>query len=492
MTIGALRVKTTTAPKLLYFMKKLSKSILVITVVIVFAFFVNGCQNSSNVLVWVVPDLFVPSDACQRRINDHLKESGLDYSVKFVGIQSDFDNTYTQKVLEYIDSGEKADIIFSGSPDTFSLEPYNSAYYRFYKLGIFEPLTQFMDSELGQELINMMPEQIWDTLKIDGKIYGVNGALTSLNADTFYLVNHKYNIPKHDIEYNNMYEVIREANLPDHVAPLRFHSDYLSYKYCISGCTYLTESVFISADNEIECCLTNSDYIDYIKRCKNLQEDAILVNANGDDNIYDEYYLSIDNIIGGNCLYYSYNEQVEDAEYYLIPAFSGGSLQFSNLATGVYAGSDNKKEAFEVLALSQLNSDINDLLVFGMEGEDYKLEEGRIRESTSLENMRIFPFGNRMICHPFQFETKTKADLYKAAYKNARVYDSFGFVFDDSNVKREVVATNAAIREFTEAVLSTDVSYQNIDTLVEECYNKLKELGVEKIVHEAKEQYEKF
>ncbi len=58
--------------------------------------------------------------------------------------------------------------------------------------------------------------------------------------------------------------------------------------------------------------------------------------------------------------------------------------------------------------------------------------------------------------------------------------------------KREVVAANAVIREFAEVVLSTDFSYQSIDTLAKEWYNKLKKLGVEKIIHEAKEQYEKF
>ncbi len=466
----------------------MKKRIVYCLIIMLVSFLLSNCNDYREVLVWVVPDAYAPSKSVVNAINNELNQNNYDFLVKFIEIPYDTENTYTEQVKSLLNSGEKVDIIYSGSPNSYELDEYNSSYYRFIKEGIFEPLNQFMNTNSGKSLLEAFPEKHLKAMKVNDEIYGINGSLTTLATDNILLVNQDNGniLWEHDHIYtlNEITKVMEKAIFSKDISPLKMYSQHLSYYY-FKNSVEVTKCLYIDGEKVI-FNLDDKEYIKYLKWLKRMMDKNIVTN--GDENS-NEYYASFDDCLGGYELYNSFNKNEIKKPYFIIPMESDKYIRFSNIATGISTSSTNKDKAFELLTLCFTNAKINNLLVFGEEGKDYTLENGFPINTDRSENLRIFAFGNRFICYPLYFESNEKSSEYLQAYENAQTPESLGFVFDDSSVKTQVVATNQATDEFLKILASSEITGNDVDELINKYKTIINKNGLQDIIDELNYQY---
>lgn len=474
-------------------LKKLKTIIYGILLIIMIAF-TTGCNRTTLQLTWVVPEPYLPTEGAVEIINKKLEQMDLGCSVAFVGVPYDQEKTYTKQIKDMMAAGEKMDIIYSSSPNASANDNYNSAYYRFVKDGIFEPLGQYFDTESGQKLTEIFPPKHLNAMKINGEIYGINGALTTLSTNNLLLVNTDYgNISwdtTHIYSVDELDDLLRNSKITSDMAPFLFFSQYLSYYY-YTNCNEITKCIYIANDGELVYAFDDNEYIDYLMKLKTMQNQGILVNGNGQNN-YTDCYTSFEEALGGYESYDSFNNLEARKPHILIPLEKDNFTRFSNIGTGVSTSSANKDKAFELLSIAFTDPEINNLLVYGVENVDYLLQDGIPINSIGYESLRIYPFGNRLICYPLFLESLNKKSDYFKAYDNAFVPEHLGFVFDDSNIKEQVVITNQITADFYNVLLDSDVKADDVKKLADEYGMQLSQNGIMKIFNEIQTQYETY
>lgn len=468
-------------------MKKFSCLFIVIMMCLVF----TGCSNKVE-LNWIVPEPYIPSQNTISALNEKLDAMGCECVVNFVGLPNDGELSYSEQVKSYLNSGKKADIIFSGLANSSQFDLYNSSYYRFAKEGIFESLTSYFDTAIGKELFDCFPLIHQKAMTIDNEIYAVNGALTTLSTDNILLVN------TGDINYEwnqdqiytlkQLSKILKTDAFSNRNTSIMIFEQFLSYSH-FKNYTEITKCLYISDDNQLIFSLADSEYINYLVQCKQMMDEGILING---DELENECDISADDCIGGYWLANSFNKTLSRAPYIMIPMEKENVVRFSNIGTGIYSRSRNKEEAFNILSLCFINPEINNMLVFGVENQDYYLNEGIPINTDGYERLRIFSFGNRLICYPLFYESENKKNDFELAYQNAVIPDSLGFVFDDSGVKKEVVKTNELIDELLLHLSHSDITTDETPNIINEYMRAIEDNGLYDIIFDLQFQYSQW
>lgn len=132
------------------------------------------------------------------------------------------------------------------------------------------------------------------------------------------------------------------------------------------------------------------------------------------------------------------------------------------------------------------------MLVFGVENQDYYLNEGIPINTDGYERLRIFSFGNRLICYPLFYESENKKNDFELAYQNAVIPDSLGFVFDDSGVKKEVVKTSELIDELLLHLSHSDITTDETPNIINEYMRAIEDNGLYDIIFDLQFQYSQW
>lgn len=456
-------------------------------------FSLTACQNNKTKLIWAVPEFYLPNENVVVLLNNKLSDLGNDYKVEFVGIKDEDGKTYSDIIKEKITSGDKIDILYSEAPSSLEYDNYNSAYYRFAVEGIFEPLGDLLETEAGKRLLKVFPQPHLDAMTINGEIYGINGALTTLSTDNFLFLNKENNnISWNDQQsytFTEVCDLLKESMDSGNSTPIKFSSQYIPYYY-FANCTKITDCIYIN-DNDVVSVLDDREYVNFLIKCKEMQQNGIITDGAG-EQLSQDYYIDFEDCVGGYELSKSLNKSEAYSPYIMIPLENENYIRFSNIGTGICTTSTEKDKAFELLSLCFTDEEINNILVFGEENVDYTLYDGIPINTDGYENIRIFTFGNRLICYPLKYETENKCEDYREAYNNALIPDCMTFVFDDSSTKEKVVITNQIINDYYNSILNEGVTPDTIETLTEEYKALLNNNGLQEIISELTKQYTEF
>lgn len=136
-----------------------------------------------TVLVWQLH--FGAANICTEEINEYLDSLGKDYAVCFLP-ESIYGDEYIDIVKDKIADGEQIDLLFTGyrvnESDSWGLSPYTS----FIDDGLLIALDGYLaDTEIGQELYDLMPDGYWESVSINGSVYGFCADLNYLSSDTY-------------------------------------------------------------------------------------------------------------------------------------------------------------------------------------------------------------------------------------------------------------------------------------------------------------------
>jgi len=159
--------------------------------------------------------------------------------------------------------------------------------------------------------------------------------------------------------------------------------------------------------------------------------------------------------------------------------------------TGISATSKNPEKAMELLALVNTDKKLYNLICYGIEGKHYNLDEnGRVVyvENSGYAPKACWKFGNQFnaLLIPGQPE-----DVWEQTMKmNDEAIKSplMGFTFDTDPVKNEISNVATIIKEYHVIAVGAEDPEKYYDEMIE----RLKGAGIDKIVTEVKNQYDKW
>lgn len=444
-----------------------------------------------TVLVWVIEETGYERNYPfrTREINEYLDSQGYDFAVCFHPIHAlvneDRTDFYTDYVKNMVDRGELADIIYSSF--TYIEEGESNAYYKYIYNGLFEPLDKYFDTDMGKKLYELMPEKHWEGLKVDGNIYGIDGAMHTLSDDYGYYVNaeladkYGFDTAKPIEEQLDILKRVRQEEAMCDVFAMYGNkigtASYFADIKEITGAVYWNNETHTA-----ECVLDNAQYIERLELLYKLKKEGLFKDIN--NNNLKTFFILQDNEAGGNTVYDS--EQTVDIDYFgntvqAYPVFKEPtSVRSCYMATGICAASKYKEKAFELLALTQTDSYLNNLLTFGMEGTDYTIAKDKV--DTIVNYISIERFPNKMICN--RYEGGVAAEDYIKIYDNATVYSDTDFAFDASGLIDETFDTSLIMMNFS--LPTTDKSFEGV---ISDLRSSLEEAGMQKIIDECNRQY---
>ena len=444
-----------------------------------------------TILVWVMEGSMYDYEAPVRvnEVNEYLDGHGYDFVLCIYPIKYSMDNEYyyTERVVEMVENGEQADIIYTSF--TNQGEAGNNAYHKYIYNGIFEPLDEYFKTDIGKKLYDIMPENHWAGLRVNGKIYGVDGSMHNLSDDYGYYVNaelaDKYNfdISKPIEKQLDVLQAVKENESCDVFAMY----DNLNIQSYYSDVQDITFAVFWDENEKCaKSALENNVYLDRIKLFKTLKDKSFVTDMGIAHT--NNFFILQSSYAGGKVIYKK--GEPNEVNYWgnIISAYpifnENTSVRASYMATGICSSSQHKDMAFELLALTQTDPYLNNLMSFGIEGTDYNLVNGKV--DVVGNRISLDRFINKMICYPFDDEPLDMAAAYSEVFENANVPSDIEFAFDGRGTEKETADTFDVLFE------NTFLNGSSFDESLSELEEGLEKGGVQKIIDECNRQYEEY
>lgn len=449
-----------------------------------------------TVLVWVTDETLYEHHAPfhTRKVNAYLDEQGCDFALCFKPVTRYEYSTemYPDQMLadikELLNNGEQIDIISPMNYEEFVLD------------GLYEQLDEYLETDIGRELFHSLPEKFWECLRINGGIYGISGALDiALSPDRGYYVNaslaekYGYDITKPVLEQLDILKAVKENEKNTDIFSTYLNIDSIVY---FMNVKMLSSAVYWNGDtHSAELSIENPQYVEGIRLYDTLKNEGVLKET-GYLNHSESFFIWTDNV-GGASIGYADMKPVE-VDYFgnavtAIPVFTTRStVRTTAWAAGICSKSEHKEKAFELMAKIFTDPVLNNLIVYGVEGEHYILENGFVKElepnteGFGINPFNIYRFANQMICHRSE-ESLFTPEQYINIYEKAEVYEDHDFALDPKNILSELSAEYIAADN-----ISMPKKDQTIDDVISEYRESLYAAGAQKIIDECNRQYEVY
>ena len=203
--------------------------------------------------------------------------------------------------------------------------------------------------------------------------------------------------------------------------------------------------------------------------------------------------------IAWNTSVFTYMEQAEKTEGVQCTAYDitqdhlVGAEAYSNNDMAITAGSQNPERAAMVLDLMKFDTYLNKLLLLGIEGEHYSINEQN--EYTELENSTNYAAFSTSVSWAIKNGDLTEGGVpeREKAITNAweeRVVmnPTIAFVFDDTNVKSYMSAVDSVLADYIPMLQLGLVD--DVDATIDECVQKCYDAGLQNIYDEFNTQYD--
>ena len=203
--------------------------------------------------------------------------------------------------------------------------------------------------------------------------------------------------------------------------------------------------------------------------------------------------------IAWNTSVFTYMEQAEKTEGVQCTAYDitqdhlVGAEAYSNNDMAITAGSQNPERAAMVLDLMKFDTYLNKLLLLGIEGEHYSINEQN--EYTELENSTNYAAFSTSVSWAIKNGDLTEGGVPERekaitdAWEERVVMNpTITFVFDDTNVKSYMSAVDSVLADYIPMLQLGLVD--DVDATIDECVQKCYDAGLQNIYDEFYTQYD--
>lgn len=453
----------------------------------------GGTQTSGNAqtknsdvvtLKWVMVGNGMPEnyDAWQKQINPYLEEKiGINLETEIVP-WGDWDNR--RSVI--VNSGENFDILFTDQ------NRYNSEV----DTGAFLDISQLLKDK-GSNLYEMIPEDYWKAVSIDGKIYGVPTYKDSSVTEYFVwdkAVADKYQVDISTIrDYEALYPALKTIKEGEGTAPFymsKSGADFLSTAYFDSLGTGLA-ALGVKYDDDTKTVVNPLEDEDILKTMdvihKMYQEGIINGDAptSDDSNKYRTFFTAQGWSKAAKTTW-GPNNSIDDCEAIQFgdPVVSNTTVRGS--INAISAGSKNPEKAMEFLQLVNTDTKVRDWLYYGVEGENFKYTaDQKVDKLNSDWSMAGYTQGTFFNVSQLETDTENQWDEVKELNKQAKPSVMLGFDMDTSKVKTELANCHAVYEKYKQEFWT---GAQEPRELVTKLKGELEAAGWDTIRQEAQDQ----
>lgn len=482
-------------------MKKLFSTLLVLVVAMtmIFAAGATEAQKVKEVptLTWLIRQDSPAREAeVEAAANAMLDELGVGCHIDLQFINP---GDYGEKLNMKLAAGEEFDLCFVANW-------INPNYQSLATKGALAPITQYISPEKTPAISKAISELIWKGVSINNEIYGIPNLQMMFNQPGFYVVKEiaeKAGVV--DMLHNDMSEAEFEAVLAkihaydpelitirdsawfcwgqtDRYAEFGvtdFRYDRKTGKVILNAVSDASKQVYARARDWYEKGYITADAATTTMENTWRATGKLAVR-------YNKFSPGVDAALHNNYPPYEYLCYTTD------PAVIGTNAITSTI-TAVNANSKHIELAVKFYEALFANPKLNNLLVFGIEGVDYKtLADGKIEKAADAYKGTGWEMGNTF---NYLLTSNQKAEdikLTQQLNETADVEVTTGFVVDDSAIKAELSAIGGIIEEYYTILKYGVVPANQIDAKVAEMVKKCENVGLAKVTAELQKQLDAF
>nr|WP_317358655.1 ABC transporter substrate-binding protein [uncultured Tyzzerella sp.] len=392
---------------------------------------------------------------------------------------------YNTKMSKIVQSGEPFDIVF-----TSGIENYQDLLNK----GYFLDLTELLPT-VTPDLYNLLPEDLWEGVTIDGKILGVPAYKDSAQAQ--YWIWDKATVEELGIDYQNIetlkdlepaLQKMKEASPNEYPLILNANEGINGFNAAINGYDEIVvkPAIGISYDDESAKVVGIWEQQNVIDNLKILHDWFNKGYINPDAATLLELpktrkVSSAQSFEGGW-------KDTEVGHKYFGPAYSTRTIQGSFLS--ISAGCKNPEAALKVIELVNTDEYFRNLLAFGIEGTHYeKTGDNTIKKLNDKYEVPAYTQGtffNMYVQDPNPSDQWTKLqELQETAFSSPVL----GFTFDSSSVKNQISACANIEAKYGSSLITGSV---NPEEAIPKMMAELNAAGYQDIIAEAQRQVDEF
>ncbi len=446
----------------------------------------NTSGDASNdeivTLRWVTVGGGMPSnyDAWQKSINAYLGEKiGVNVDVEVVS-WGDWDNR--RNII--INSGESFDILFTDGIK------YNTAA----KLGAFLDITELAKTA-SPELYSYIPEDYWNAVKVDGKIYSVPTYKDS--SATNYFVYDTEKAAKYNVNFKGINSL---SDLTDGLKAMKDGEGTNPFLLAVEGSGVVTMNydnmgagfrpLGVRFDDESRKVVNIFEQEDVLKELDTLHQwyKEGIINADAPTLAEAPSYRMVytaQGWSGAAKTTWGPNMGVEaSADQYGDTIVSNDTVRGS--LNAISASSKYPEKALQLLQLVNLDTKVRDAFYYGLEGENFNYTaDGKIERINNDWNMAGYTQGTFFTVSQLSDAEFNQWDEVKELNSNAKPSVLLGFTFDTTNVETELASCNVVFDKYKSFLLT---GAQDPRDLVKQMGEELKAAGFDKLLAEAQAQ----
>ncbi|MCD8300566.1 MAG: ABC transporter substrate-binding protein [Clostridiales bacterium] len=438
------------------------------------------------------------SEQVVEELNQLLRNGGYDFGVLFCRIPDDcmLDGAVIDFAQYLSDSKVQLDII----------PLWNTFLPDMVKAGMLADLTDRLIDE--EALLASYPEKFWELTAVDGRNYGagmfnLSQGCWAVNADLM----EKYGFSEEDLstditDMGDIFETVCEGESDlDFSAfayeprifleslPFYFVDGNVPIGYWIDGDNSEAVNLF-DTERMKELVGTMNDY--YQKGYVDISSDPVSGTAFFMQPDYDGFTITRSD---------SLDTWTNEAGISLvrIPWYQQSAANLSYEINGITSWSIKQDEAWDFLTFVYENKDASDLLLYGIEGEDYSISDGTVTAGSGLTEDIIGnrSLGNRYIATVISpYEDDSKQELMENELNSLSDSDLAGFVFDQEPVQSEVYAVSGLYMELSTFrrmfAFTPDRDYKTWEEYYDAFEQQLEDAGIDDIVDEMNWQIQEY
>jgi putative aldouronate transport system substrate-binding protein len=460
-----------------------------------------------------MPDNQMVNDA----VNDYLKEK-INANVNIYFWES---KDWESKMTTMISAGQDVGIVGFGSQSKLDYVVQS-------RRGSFYSLNELLDT-YGAETKALFPDEIWESMRIDGNIYGIPSL-----KDNCYIISLIYNAEMADalgldmsqVKYSNWRQIepfLEEAVQKRH----EVFPEYDEYPLCGGAAlevpynfaleTFLNDSYLAVSniepfndvagydDDTVFNLYATDEYREFARSRQRMVEKNIFA--------YDYTGKSEWNYTGGMFAWvgwgYTYMQEHLYGDAFTTKMIVSDRIwtdtnNYFSAGTAISANCAEPERAMMILNLVNTDPEFATMMRFGVEGQHYILnDEGKMQFEGSARNggdradygyyyWYAAPVGNLTIVNaPESLIGPNGIMLTEMQRYNetAVIPNHMGFVFDINPVANEIAACTNVVMEYRDMLRNGQLASQDeVDETVDEFNTKLTANGVDKIVAEVQKQ----
>lgn len=171
--------------------------------------------------------------------------------------------------------------------------------------------------------------------------------------------------------------------------------------------------------------------------------------------------------------------------------YTGQNLQVVN---ALPVTCNNPEAAIDFLNLLYTDKEVVNLMAYGVEGKHYQFmpngtvdyPEGITAQSSAYPCIQTWSFGNSLLDYVKVGNIPNLYELQAENNNTAKRSVAFGFLYDNTSVRSEVLACLKVVKEYKDGLLTGALDIEKLDEFNE----RLEEAGINKIIEEKQRQFD--